>query len=256
MADGECNTKRCSQCGEVKALRLFSKHRGRADGMNDSCKACNAAYRRAHRDRDLAKMAEYRKNNPEKLRALNTLWRKANMGWDNARSRQYRRANPERVKVWKATDASRHRPAALARSKRYYEANKPASHRAAARWAKANPQKARRFVKNWEIANPEAVAAKANRRRARKMSAPGRGVTRVQWKEILAASLGLCAYCCQKKKLTMDHIDPIARGGAHDIDNVAGACRFCNQSKNDTTVVVWMAKKALGRAELRAMVAA
>lgn len=78
---------------------------------------------------------------------------------------------------------------------------------------------------------------------ARKSLAPGRGVTPAEWQQVLAESLGICAYCNECKPLTMDHIEPLVRGGAHDIDNICAACLSCNSSKNDTPLLLWLAMR-------------
>lgn len=53
-----------------------------------------------------------------------------------------------------------------------------------------------------------------------------------QWKSILVAFAGRCAYCGLKPQtLTMDHIVPVSKGGRHVAENVVPACTFCNQSK-------------------------
>lgn len=50
---------------------------------------------------------------------------------------------------------------------------------------------------------------------------------------------GKCYYCdiyCTKtkeRKLTMDHVVPISRGGKHHIDNIRLACKSCNSKKRD-----------------------
>ena len=59
-----------------------------------------------------------------------------------------------------------------------------------------------------------------------------------------AAALGLCTYCGEHGRLTLDHIEPLFLGGAHDFDNVTLACAACNCSKGDTVLLVWLAKRA------------
>ncbi len=52
------------------------------------------------------------------------------------------------------------------------------------------------------------------------------------WLDVLAK--GLCHYCNQKfdpKNLTMDHVVPLARGGASTQNNIVPSCRSCNSSK-------------------------
>lgn len=46
--------KRCSRCGETKALDAFALRRASADGRQSTCRSCAAAYARATRPRKLA----------------------------------------------------------------------------------------------------------------------------------------------------------------------------------------------------------
>ena len=65
----------------------------------------------------------------------------------------------------------------------------------------------------------------------------------------------VCERCynkCGKPANTIDHVIPIARGGAHSIDNVVPACGFCNCSKGNKPLLIWMyeQKKKSQRIEL------
>lgn len=98
--------------------------------------------------------------------------------------------------------------------------------------------------RNRRAQHPEINVVQLARRRARVLSANGRGVTAAQWQQILADSLGLCAYCNERPaQLTMDHIEPLARGGAHDVDNIAAACQSCNSAKGVRPLAVFLASK-------------
>jgi hypothetical protein len=49
-----------------------------------------------------------------------------------------------------------------------------------------------------------------------------------------------CAYCGQRGgKLECDHVNPVALGGGHDLDNLATACFKCNRSKRDHPLGTW-----------------
>lgn len=49
--------------------------------------------------------------------------------------------------------------------------------------------------------------------------------------------VGPCVCCGAKRKLTRDHIVPLAKGGAeHDQENIQTLCARCNQSKADGDV--------------------
>jgi 5-methylcytosine-specific restriction endonuclease McrA len=60
------------------------------------------------------------------------------------------------------------------------------------------------------------------------------------WREKTAA--GLCEYCGRKFKpdeLTMDHIVPMARGGRSAKNNIACACKECNNKKKYLLPMEW-----------------
>lgn len=48
---------------------------------------------------------------------------------------------------------------------------------------------------------------------------------------INAKTEGRCYYCGSTENVGVDHLEPMARGGGHDIDNLVPACRRCNSSK-------------------------
>lgn len=49
-----------------------------------------------------------------------------------------------------------------------------------------------------------------------------------------------CAYC-HNLATTADHVIPHTRGGTTDAANLVAACRTCNTSKGDRTLVEWIA---------------
>jgi len=62
------------------------------------------------------------------------------------------------------------------------------------------------------------------------------------WISVLLADP--CAYC-DAPSTALEHIDPLARGGEHTIDNVAGACLICNSSKKDDTLLTFLLRRAV-----------
>jgi len=74
-----------------------------------------------------------------------------------------------------------------------------------------------------------------HRARAKKYGVPCT-LTLKEWRKILEASKGFCCYCKQYASielLTLDHIVPLSKGGAHAADNVAVACGYCNAQKKN-----------------------
>lgn len=59
-------------------------------------------------------------------------------------------------------------------------------------------------------------------------------------REIINAWDGVCAYCgCQPTNITLDHVIPVAGGGATVRTNQVPACARCNVSKSDREVWGW-----------------
>lgn len=58
---------------------------------------------------------------------------------------------------------------------------------------------------------------------------------RLTRREVFARDRGLCQYCGCASELTLDHVLPRHRGGAHEWDNVVAACTACNHRKGGRT---------------------
>lgn len=57
----------------------------------------------------------------------------------------------------------------------------------------------------------------------------------VNRREVLKRDSHSCQYCGNNKRLTLDHVIPVSKGGQHKWDNVVTACEPCNQYKRDRT---------------------
>jgi 5-methylcytosine-specific restriction endonuclease McrA len=55
----------------------------------------------------------------------------------------------------------------------------------------------------------------------------------VSRRELLRRDGYRCQYCGTSKNLTIDHVMPRSKGGAHSWDNVVIACESCNGQKGD-----------------------
>lgn len=54
------------------------------------------------------------------------------------------------------------------------------------------------------------------------------------WQKLITKHNNSCAYCgTSDRKLTMDHVVPLSRGGLHSIENLLPACLSCNVSKGN-----------------------
>ena len=126
-----------------------------------------------------------------------------------------------------------------------------------ARWQKNNPEKTRESTRkssrkyywgNHEASKLRAKAANSrykkshpevgrqgqHRRRARKI---GNGVFKIIPKDLQRLQRTPCQECGTMKKLTIDHVVPISKGGTHSIGNLQSLCLSCNSSKNNKFII-------------------
>lgn len=76
----------------------------------------------------------------------------------------------------------------------------------------------------------------ANAKALRRLREREGGVSFEEWQEICRRHDGRCAYCRKRRRLTMDHVQAISRGGPHIAANIVPACRPCNSSKGNREV--------------------
>ena len=145
-----------------------------------------------------------------------------------ATQRRFHEAHPELWAEW-------------ARKQR---ARNPEPHRkSSSKWARTHPENVRANVKKTKERNPEhwrkKVIIYTNTRRARKL-ANGGDYTVADIDALFVAQSGKCAGCGHAKKLEIDHIIPIARGGLNAMPNLQLLCRKCNASKGARTMDEWL----------------
>nr|WP_018555268.1 HNH endonuclease [Streptomyces sp. SID4913] len=90
--------------------------------------------------------------------------------------------------------------------------------------------------REWGRANPDKVAAHRHRRRARIAE---NGYETYSLVDVYDESDYRCAYCAGPIE-HLDHIVPVAKGGADVRANVTGACALCNQTKGDMDPEEWI----------------
>lgn len=201
-------TKTCSKCGETKTLDgFYFRPDGKPRGAQ--CRACNAA-----------KVSEWAKANPEKVRR---------------NSRNWARANPERAKNWAAANRERSREIKTAWRLR----NPDQMKRIRQDHYIKNADAVKQYAKSWREANPERWATvlklNARKREARRRSNPTFHVTAKDAQRILRSPCAVTG--CEATDIQFDHVIPICRGGSHGIGNLQPLCGSHNASKNDKT---WM----------------
>lgn len=89
-------------------------------------------------------------------------------------------------------------------------------------------------------------------RRARLAGVPSHRVSNRELDRLIDRYRRSCAYCGDTAAvLHLDHVVPIARGGANGIGNLLPACSNCNFSKSDRFVMEWRLNRKSPRYERR-----
>lgn len=109
------------------------------------------------------------------------------------------------------------------------------------RWAAKHIDKIRKYQRQHYINNPELKRARDHRRLARKAQTTGT-FTAQQFKALCAHFTHHCLRCGKPRKLTADHVIPLAWAdrpefacaALGDIDNIQPLCRSCNSWKKDS----------------------
>ncbi|MBU1028512.1 MAG: HNH endonuclease [Nanoarchaeota archaeon] len=98
------------------------------------------------------------------------------------------------------------------------------------------------YQKNyWKTEKGKEKRAIQNHKRRAAITGAIADLTDKQWKWIKMVYENRCVYCNrQMKRITMDHILPLSRGGIHTMNNIVPACQSCNSKKNTKTVYEWM----------------
>lgn len=119
------------------------------------------------------------------------------------------------------------------REKRRYrgltEADKERRLQQVKRWANSNPAKVAQYKRLYKQRNPDMALRHVHRRRARLLNTLSIPFTSAK----LEARLSMFAGCwmCGGAADCVDHVKPLAKGGADTLANLRPACTPCNASK-------------------------
>ena len=113
-------TKKCTKCGEVKAVSEFHKDKYSKDGFFDECKECRKKYYQANKEKILEYDKQYRQANKEKIKEYSKKYYQAN----KEKRKKYRQANKEKIKEQKKKYRQANKEKEKEQKKKYYQANK------------------------------------------------------------------------------------------------------------------------------------
>ena len=192
--------KTCTGCLTKKPLEAFHRSPTGKHGRVQKCIVCVSDYHRSY----------YVRVRDQKLRRQ-LQYSSTNRDREKERAKAWRVAHPERVR---------------ANNQRRY-------------WS--DPEIARKESLARQRRNPDQVRERGRRRKARcRNAARGTMISTDDIRHLFELHGGLCGYCGTNKANTVDHMMPIVRGGAHEIENLVPACMGCNASKGRRTALEYL----------------
>lgn len=215
----------CTNCGEYKTREYFSLHSGK---LRANCKACIHEHYERNKEAIRRQHKEYATNNKDKKRAADKAYYLTNRDDINKNRREDRHNNLEEYRK---------------RDREYIRSRRDDINKHRRIIYRDNRYQKRVMHNKWRRANPDSCRASKNNYRMRKYNAEGKSTT-ADINRIYAEQLGMCAYCaCRletvddfgeiKTKYTIDHIQPLSKGGNNYPDNLQLVCGSCNSSKHD-----------------------
>lgn len=235
-----------------------AKNRERVRKYRDTNKDAAREYYAANKERILERSREYRQANKERLNAKHREYYQNNKEHISAQARKYRQANKEKINDYKRRHYNANRAHHTEKMRKYREANKGRlrEHRRkydeanrehirerGRAWRNANKETVNESIRRWRANNPDKVgAATARRARAELEGNATPKLIETKWE----AGDKTCILCGEpidptlkaphNRSRTIEHLTPIARGGRHDLDNIAFAHYGCNAQKQDRTL--------------------
>ncbi|MER6977659.1 HNH endonuclease [Streptomyces carpinensis] len=217
----------CKKCRKEKPLTDFHRNKRMRDGRRNVCKLCRSPNPEQYRPQ--GSPLPDRKTCPKckEVKPIADFTYSTGLRTSRCKeclketAREERAANPEAQAARDRRYRERNGDKARAAGRRHYQANK-------AYYAAKNAE--------WIRENPVANRARRARYRARKLAAPGGGVSRIEW-ITLRDSYGCCIGCLRTDgPLEPDHVHPLSLGGRDHIDNIQPLCRSCNASKKNRCI--------------------
>ena len=185
-------TKFCRKCATEKPLSEFGRHKRSGDGLQAFCKICH----------NLASVA-WSKAHPDKKSVSSLAWRSKNI---------------ERCKETGAAWLARNRERKNAVTRE---------------WNKNNPARYKEYQSAWWNKNKDLGRIYQQNRRLRKLSS-GVGLSQGLATKLYKLQRGMCACCGERlgRDFQLDHIVPVALGGAHADINIQLLLPKCNRQKS------------------------
>lgn len=221
----KCGTSDRNSSGKCRSCQKARSAQWEIDNK-EKTRLRNAAYYIANKDGIDASNALWVKENPERSKDLHALWYVENKEQHSANAATWRRVNSDKIKVRRAA---------------WGKANRAKLNASNAAWAERNAEKVRAKNKAHMQKNPDLYRIYRQNRRSRKLASGGALSAGLAGK-LLRLQKGKCACCGQPlgNKYHLDHIMPLALGGANTDGNMQLLRAKCNQKKGSKHPIVFM----------------
>jgi len=147
-------TKKCTQCGEIKAFDEYGKDKNKKDGLNSRCKSCAHIYNKQYRQDNKEKLAEkrkqYREANKEAIADYDKLRYQANKEAVAEKNKQYYQANKEAVIKGAKQYRQENKKLINSKKKQYYQDNKKVIIEYQIKYRQANKEKIAKRRRQYE----------------------------------------------------------------------------------------------------------
>ena len=224
-------SKRCPGCRTEKPLDAFGIHRANADGHKERCKECMKAVREARYRKDMA--------NPETAKRIAAICRMSKV-------RQRARRTNATVEEWlhhmampRRQKTERERAVLSEEAKRRYRAVYRIRYLTDADYRQQLRDKARSDHKM----KPWMLLARKHRRDAEQAGIEIDGSVTAEALGAIWRETTTCLYCgrdLNEQNKSVEHMQPMAKGGAHTMANLIIVCRLCNCLKNRKDWEEWI----------------
>lgn len=207
-------TKRCYRCREHLPIARFSLCRRNPDGLQSACKRCRAEQRRA-----LASAVE---TPPAEMACGECAETKPFEAFTRSRSARYGRMRICKPCMANRTAAYRAKNPELARD---------SNRRGNAKYRATNRDAIRQRGRAYRAANLFTHHQRGWVNRTRRFGGVVVEFTETQFRGRISMFDG--CWMCGGDATEIDHVKPLAKGGAHMLCNIRPVCRPCNCSKRD-----------------------
>lgn len=207
----------------------------------------NRAWYAANREKELIRAKAWRDQHHDSVDASQKKYREANRKKLNSARHKRRNSDLEKERARERAWYHRHREKALAKAK----ARNAAKPEVAKKWRADNHEKMNGYMKAWRSKNPEKYREQgrkdSSKRRARMLGAAigdtaAIAIWESDWRRKRRVTCHWCGGRFAPKQCHSDHVMPLARGGAHNLDNLVVACARCNQRKYAKLPHEWSAQ--------------